>query len=189
MLRAAFLGISFDADRLRAETTLAANIGWERHFNRQDYEGDWSGIALRTNSPRPRYSLYVDGADTPFRDTDVFANMPYFRECVARLPFETRAVRILKLAPGAVIKEHRDYEISIDHGEARFHIPIATNAETEFCVADLPLVFPEGECWYVNVDLPHRIVNRGETDRVHLIVDAVVTPELRETVHAAPRRY
>jgi hypothetical protein len=189
VLRAAYLGISFDPIRLAHETGIAANLGWEPHFNRQDYQGEWSGIALRSNSPHARRKLYIHGDDSPFRDTDIFSEMPYFRECINSLPFETRAVRILKLAPGAVIREHRDIQISIDYAEARFHIPITTNNATEFVVADLPLVFVPGECWYINVDLPHRIVNRGASDRIHLIVDAVVTPSLREAVLKAPRCY
>lgn len=189
MLRAAYLGLSFDPNLLACETGVAASVGWEPHFHRQDYEGEWSGIALRSNSPHRRYTLYIDGGNAPFRDTGIFGEMPYFQQCIASLPFETRAVRILKLAPGATIREHRDMEISIDHDEARFHIPIATNDATEFVVGGLPLAFSPGECWYINVDLPHRIENRGESDRIHLIVDAVVTPELRDTVHRAARYY
>ena len=50
-------------------------------------------------------------------------------------------------------------------------------------------VFAPGECWYINVDLPHRIANRGTCDHIHLVVDAVVTPELRESVRGAARHY
>ena len=31
-----------------------------------------------------------------------------------------------------------------------------------------------GETWYVNVNLPHSVENLGATDRVHLVIDAVV---------------
>lgn len=189
MLRAAYLGISFDAERLLSETCVAAGVGWERHFNTHYYEGEWSGIALRSNSRRERYTLHIDGRDTPFRDTEIYGELPYLQQCIRNLPFETRSARLLKLAPGGIIREHRDAGISIDHDEARFHVPIVTNAATEFAVADLPLTFSPGECWYVNVDLPHRIENRGACDRIHLIVDAVVTPELRAAVHGAARHY
>ena len=189
MLRAAYIGISFDPDRLSTEMGLVSGVGWEPHFNKRDYEGDWSGIALRSNSPHQRYSLYIDGGDRPFRDTEVLGHMPYFQQCIGNLPFDVRSARILKLAPGAIIRQHRDVGISIDHDEARFHVPIVTNDATEFAVADLPLAFSPGECWYINVDLPHRIVNRGVCDRIHLVVDAVVTPELRDTVRGATRQY
>jgi hypothetical protein len=188
-MRAAFIGIGFDAGRLAAETQIASSVGWEFHFNRQNYEGEWSGIALRSNSPRPeRYSLYIDPAE-PFRDTEIFQRLPYFRQCIQSLPFDIRAARILRLTPGSMIREHRDLGVSIEDEHARFHIAISSNPETEFAVGGAPIVLPLGECWYVNVDLPHRIENRGTSDRVHLIVDADVTPELRDRVLSATRFY
>jgi hypothetical protein len=37
----------------------------------------------------------------------------------------------------------------------------------------------EGECWYLNVNQPHRVENRGSADRVHLVLDCVVDEWLR----------
>jgi aspartyl/asparaginyl beta-hydroxylase (cupin superfamily) len=93
-------------------------------------------------------------------------------------------VRLLKLAPGAEIREHRDVGISMADEEARLHIPIITNDETDFLVGGQRLSMRPGECWYVNVDLPHSVMNRGRTDRVHLIVDVVVDAWLRSAVRA-----
>jgi mannose-6-phosphate isomerase-like protein (cupin superfamily) len=61
----------------------------------------------------------------------------------------------------------------------RVHIPIQTNQEVEFAVAGQPLPMSEGDCWYVNFNLPHRIHNRGTTDRVHLVIDCVLNDWLR----------
>ncbi|MBS0589823.1 MAG: aspartyl/asparaginyl beta-hydroxylase domain-containing protein, partial [Proteobacteria bacterium] len=44
----------------------------------------------------------------------------------------------------------------------------------EFVVGGEAVPLAEGECWYLNFDLPHRIVNRGVSDRVHLVIDARV---------------
>ena len=41
-------------------------------------------------------------------------------------------------------------------------------------VLGTPLPMGEGECWYINFNLPHRIHNRGTTDRVHLVIDCVL---------------
>jgi hypothetical protein len=41
-------------------------------------------------------------------------------------------------------------------------------------------VMEAGECWYVNVDLPHRVNNRGTTERIHLVIDCVVDEWLRD---------
>jgi hypothetical protein len=43
----------------------------------------------------------------------------------------------------------------------------------------------EGECWYHNFNLPHRVANRGTADRVHLVLDCVLNDWLREVLLAA----
>jgi len=32
----------------------------------------------------------------------------------------------------------------------------------------------EGECWYMNFNLPHYILNNSKTERIHLVIDARV---------------
>ena len=188
MTRAARLDFSFDVHRLRADLLAASAGGWERHFNPANYDGEWSGIALRSNSPHI-LKLFIDPRNTPFHDTDTFAQTSYTRECLAQLPCAIGAARLMKLAAGAVIREHRDDDVSLDHEEARLHIPIQTNDDVEFIVDGTPIRLEPGECWYVNVSLPHRLANRGETDRIHLVVDARVTPELRMAIEQATTRY
>jgi len=39
-----------------------------------------------------------------------------------------------------------------------------------------------GECWYLRLSDPHSVANRGTTDRVHLVVDAVVNDALRRMI-------
>jgi hypothetical protein len=188
MTRAARLDFSFDVPRLQADLATAAAGGWERHFNPVNYEGEWSGVALRSNSPHI-LKLFIDPRDTPYEDLDTFAQTPYLRECIARLPCPVGAARLMKLAAGSVIREHRDDDVSIAHEEARLHIPIQSNDAVEFVVDGTAVHLRPGECWYVNVSLPHRLANRGETDRIHLVLDARVTPELRAAIENATTRY
>jgi quercetin dioxygenase-like cupin family protein len=56
----------------------------------------------------------------------------------------------------------------------RLHIPVVTGAEAEFHLSGEPVVMSPGECWYVNVNEPHRVANGGATPRIHLVVDHVV---------------
>ena len=37
----------------------------------------------------------------------------------------------------------------------------------------------EGECWYLRLSEPHRVINDGDTDRVHLVIDAIVDDWMR----------
>ncbi len=180
MIRAARLGLTFDAARMAAE--LDALQKWEPHFNRGYYDGEWSGVALRANSTTR--SLYIQ-PDREFWVTEAAARVPYIAECMASIPCEVGAARLLKLGAGATIREHSDAGMSIDDAEVRLHVPVITNAETEFFVADERIPMQPGECWYINISLPHRAANRGATDRVHLVIDAKVNDWLRNAVSMA----
>ncbi len=185
MIRAAKLDLEFDAARMRAE--LDALQTWEPHFNRHYYEGDWSGVALRANNTRR--TLYVDPTIVEFRETEAAARVPYISDCLLRFPCEVRSARLLKLGTGATIREHRDDGVSIDDDEARLHVPVMTNDETEFVVADEVIPMKPGECWYINIALPHRAANRGATDRVHLVINVAVNDWLRNAVAMAGRMH
>jgi hypothetical protein len=54
----------------------------------------------------------------------------------------------------------------------------------EFYVAGERLLLEEGRCYYVDVNLPHRVNNVGTTERIHLVIDATVD----EWVHGLFRR-
>jgi hypothetical protein len=91
-----------------------------------------------------------------------------------------KSVRLLSLAPGSFIREHSDHALGYEDGEIRIHIPIRTNPGVEFYVCGERLLLEEGECYYVNVNLPHRVNNRGAAARVHLVIDAEVNDWVRE---------
>jgi hypothetical protein len=42
------------------------------------------------------------------------------------------SARLLSLRPGAVIKTHRDADLTFENGEVRIHVPIFTNPEVDF---------------------------------------------------------
>lgn len=54
----------------------------------------------------------------------------------------------------------------------RIHIPLVTNDNCIFTVGDESINMKVGEIWEMNNDkLPHSVVNDGDEDRVHLIID------------------
>jgi hypothetical protein len=97
-------------------------------------------------------------------------------------------VRLLKLGPGSVIKEHRDHALGLEDGIARIHIPILSNPDVEFVLNSQRVVMDEGESWYLNFNLPHRVVNRGSRERVHLVVDCTVNAWLHASLGQAAER-
>lgn len=171
------LPLSFDAARLQSDLARIGPDQWMPHFNQRQYEGDWSGVALRT-TVGAHVPLYPDPSKTDYVDLPVLEGCPYFREVMAAFHCPLQMVRLLKLGAGANILEHRDFGLSYENGEVRVHIPIHTNSEVEFVVGGQPVPLSEGECWYIDFDLPHRIHNRGTTDRIHLVIDCVLDPWL-----------
>lgn len=176
------LPFDFDAARLAAdlETALAVTP-WETHFNPAYHDGGWSGIALRANSTHI-LTLYIDPSRLDkFVDTDALQACAYLREVLAAFPTEVRSARLMRLAAGSVIREHTDVEVDIVKGaEVRIHVPIVTNEHVEFIVGGERLSLQPGSCWVLNLALPHSVANRGATDRVHLVIDMVVSDRLRE---------
>jgi hypothetical protein len=167
------LPLPFDAAALRADLEAVPEAAWFPHFNTGIYDGDWSGVALR--SVGGTQSIYPDpAARQPFADTDALATCPNVRSALAQLACPLQAVRLLRLAPGAAIREHRDYKLGYDDGEVRLHIPIVTSDLAEFVLDGEPVSMAAGECWYLDLNRPHRAANHGFHDRVHLVIDCTV---------------
>ena len=66
----------------------------------------------------------------------------------------------------------------------RLHIPIITH-DTVMMTSWLPSGIAEfhmakGECWWLDVSLPHKVVNKSHIDRVHLVVDIFNNDTIKE---------
>jgi hypothetical protein len=170
----------FDPELLHNDLSLIGSGEWTPHYNERDFGGAWQGVALRSATGSPT-ALYAKPAgegnfiDTPLRD-----RCGYFSEILRGFQCPLKSVRLLSLAPGSFIREHCDHALDFEDGEIRIHIPIRTNPDVEFYVCGERLQFDEGGCYYVNVNLPHRVNNRGQADRIHLVIDAVVNDWVRE---------
>jgi hypothetical protein len=174
MLKSYKLPLDFDRDRLKADLARFQPEEWIPHFNTRYYEGDWSGIALRSVGGRAG-QLYPDPSATDdFADTPLLARCPYYQEVLAGFHCPLTSARLLKLAAGSSIREHKDHKLGFEDGEMRIHIPVETNLNVAFFLAGEQVVMQEGEAWYLDLNLPHRVENRSETDRIHLVIDCVV---------------
>ena len=182
---AAKLPFHFDVARLQADLANIVADEFVPHFNTAYYSGDWSAVPLRSVGGRTD-QIYPDPTSkNNFADTPLLARCPYLRAVLAQFHCPLQAVRLLRLKVGAVIKEHRDHELGFEDGEVRLHIPVITNPEVEFTLNQIRILMNEGECWYLNVNQPHRVANRGTADRIHLVIDCVVNDWLREQLLGA----
>jgi hypothetical protein len=173
MLNRVRLPLTFDPEPLRAEVGALGPDTWVPHFNTAYYKGDWSGVALR--SVGGRVSLYPDpAAADPFADTPTLSQCPRLAQALAQFECGLLSARLLRLGPGASIREHKDYKLGYEDGEIRVHVPLSTNPDVEFRHDGQPVEMRAGEAWYMDLNLPHAVDNRGPEARVHLVVDCVV---------------
>ena len=180
--------LSVESMRMEAET-LSADC-WQNHFNADYHDGGWQGASLRAVGGDAA-RLYIDPeSQTSIIDTPLLAGCPAIAAALKQFACPLRAVRLLRLLPGSVIREHRDYDLRFEDGAARLHIPLTTNPAVEFYVDQQRVIMAAGECWYLNLSLPHRVANRGDTARVHLVIDCEAGDWLRDLIAAgdAPAR-
>ena len=118
------------------------------------------------------------------RDTELMSSCPRIAAELRRFECPLGAVRLLRLAAGSVIREHCDDNLRLEDGEARLHVPLTTNDDVEFYVDNVRVIMEPGECWYLNLSLPHRVQNRGSLDRIHLVIDCGVNDWLIAQIEA-----
>jgi hypothetical protein len=168
------LSLKFDAQKLKDDLALMEPSEWTNHFVKQNYEGSWTVIPLRApaGETHPMKMIYSDPACKEFVDTRFLKRCSYFQKVLSTFRCTLNAARLMKLASGSIIKEHSDYTLSPEYGAIRLHIPITTNSDVEFYLNGKRVVMNEGECWYLRLSDPHWVANRGQTDRVHIVIDA-----------------
>jgi hypothetical protein len=172
------LPFQFDKDQLEADLARINSADWQAHFNNTIYQGDWSGVALRA-VPGGHMALYSDPASEAWADTALLEQCPAFKEIMASFACPLLSVRLLRLGPGAIIKEHRDPMLGLDYGEVRIHVIITTNPNVECRLQGRPYHWAAGECWYADFSCAHSFANRGDTERVHMVLDCKVNDWLR----------
>lgn len=163
---------NYNVSLLKAELAIALQQNWVDHFNKQDYQGNWQSIALRSASGKEHDISAHYGVDN-HQDTPLLNQLPYIQSIIEKWQCPKHAIRLLALHPGAEIKPHRDRGCNYEGGVLRIHIPIQTNNELKFMVGGEQLKLEEGSCWYIDFDQTHSIINAGENVRVHLVIDAL----------------
>jgi hypothetical protein len=181
------LPFDFDADALQHDLEALASVPWTAHFVRQNYSGDWSVLPLRgkAGATHPVMMIYSDPGCTDFADTPFLEACPYYREILGRLECPLQSVRLMRLTPGSIIKEHRDHDLAAETGNVRLHLPVTTNPLVEFMLNGTPVSMQPGELWYLRLADPHSVANRGTADRVHLVIDATMNDWLENHLRDA----
>lgn len=175
------LPLTFDVNLMQKDLVCFHADDWIEHFVKQNYEGDWSVIPLRgpVDATHPVMMIYSDPTCTEFGDTVFLKQTRYFPKVLAAFQCPLQAVRLMKLSAGSRIKEHTDFDLAVENGVARLHIPVLSDGKVDFLLNSTRVEFREGECWYLRLCDPHSVENHGSRDRVHLVIDACVNDWLK----------
>jgi quercetin dioxygenase-like cupin family protein len=168
------LPFQFDVARLQQETKTITQQHWQLHYQTKHYTGGWTVLPLRSINGNLD-NIFVSPLETDvYKNTALLEQSTYLKEVLSTFKCDLLAVRLMKLEPGAQIKEHRDADLAFEKGEIRLHIPITTHPLVDFFLDQERMPLNEGECWYMNFNLPHALHNQSNVDRIHLVIDAVV---------------
>ncbi len=173
-----------EVNTVRAKT--GTNIQTGPHHN-----GRWQRLGL--------YGPSGDHERTHFRKgeraekTEPLKSMPTVEAMLDSLPGTIRSASVSDMEPGAYLRWHRDVEQSVDIDQVRLHLPIKTSPDAVLELGHHSFTMPEGELWYGDFSFPHRVWNKGDEDRIHLLIvlnndeaaKAMFPPEFLEQ---APRR-
>lgn len=164
---------TFDVEKLQQEVQTILTQKWINHYNANDYDGDWSSIALLSQGGKSENINAIHIGNEKVSYTEITTSCTYLKNVIDSFLFEKTTVRLLRLAAGAYIKPHTDNCLGYEDGVFRIHIPIITNLNVEFILDNERLIMKEGECWYIDANFTHSVANKGTQDRIHLVIDGI----------------
>tara|TARA_A100001011_G_C14236061_1_gene811093 strand:- start:211 stop:1179 length:969 start_codon:yes stop_codon:yes gene_type:complete len=152
----------FDAQRLASEVEALSERYWLDHPS-----------GLPGNSAVPLVS--VDGAmnhafDGAMKPTEALMKSHYIHQAIASFGEVVARSRLMRLAPGAQVAEHVDFNYHWV-SRVRIHIPIITNPQVNFYCGDESVHMAQGESWLFDSWRRHRVVNASDSARTHLVID------------------
>ncbi len=169
------LPFTFDAAKILSEIQ-ALDLHDFIHYNVLSLRAPAHLVDISLPFPPPADD-YADGSWTEWMDTGILKSSPYLMSVVDFFREHTKVnlVRLLRLAPGGLVKEHTDptLGLQIHKSVIRLTIPIISEDSVEFFLNDSVVPMKAGECWYLRLSDPHRVVNAGTTERINLTIDMI----------------
>jgi hypothetical protein len=170
------LPIRFDANALAAEVRALPKSSWTPHPT-----GFIGNEAVRLVTPNGEDSDAIDG---PMAATPNLQRCDYVRQIMAEIGSVWGRSRFMGLAAGGEVPPHIDIHYYW-RTHWRIHIPVITNAGVEFTCGDETVHMAAGECWVFDSFLRHDVQNRGDAQRIHLVLDTVGGGFLPKLLEAA----
>ncbi|GHE60414.1 aspartyl/asparaginyl beta-hydroxylase domain-containing protein [Roseivirga thermotolerans] len=108
-----------------------------------------------------------------FIPNELLTKFPELFKIYNSIKSDKETYRIHILRSGGVIRRHRDIARNYENGVFRIHIPVSHPNGMLTLLNDKPVDWQEGECWYLDLDMPHEIRNESDHDRIHIVMDCV----------------
>ncbi|MBT2340738.1 MULTISPECIES: aspartyl/asparaginyl beta-hydroxylase domain-containing protein [Pseudomonas] len=152
---------------------------WQGHFNTAYYSGDWSGVALI--APADALTELSPGRGQPLR-REPWSKDVRWHAALCEWPLVIVSARLLRLGPGGCIHEHCDYDLGGPDADLRLHVPLLSSPGVDFWLDGQVIPMTVGECWFLDLARPHRVVNRSPSARIHLVLDCRPGPWLERQI-------
>ena len=185
-----FEDISFTDEQLQPIVSWCrSNIEFSPVVTKFNKKNQWTAISIRGYAND--MTQIGKGGVLGTTELSNLQNTPLYDELemdkiLDKIPAEKERVRLMKLEAGTIIAKHTDkVDKDIKSGKVvRLHIPVITNKNVKMFswlsggLAEFHMA--KGECWWLDVSLPHKVENNSETDRVHLVVDIYNNDTIKE---------
>ena len=143
---------------------LPNNLDWERYTYRQDTHK----VHRQTKTIPLIWDQSLKGEVIHHPD------YPSFKDFLESLPLGKGYIQsaiLINLPAGKNIPRHIDAAPFFKRFR-RIHIPLITNEKCFFTVGDRTRHLKQGEIWEIDNDnCYHSVINGGDTDRIHLLID------------------
>jgi hypothetical protein len=177
------LNFPVDPEALRTEL-LNASATWSpqaratpaQRIERRGAD-DWAVISLRApQGSAARTDPGLPGEE--YGDTEALGRLPHFSDLLQRLPCEIMAARLMRLQPGADVGVHIDRFFGFSYGKVRLHVPVVTSERAFMVFGGNDVHWHPGTLWYGDFSALHTVRNDSREDRIHLVVDCVLSDAL-----------
>lgn len=205
----------FDCDIALHAATLAEQVSsialpYEDHYSNYNAKHAWGALSVRGYSPdvtmiaKPsemNAKWQAAHADDNFflQDTALRAQLPALEPLLKAFGnVDWHRIRLMRLQPGGgELQRHTD-QVDADSGFGvgqlmRIHVPLKTNPQVVFTVwnaNDEPqdVHMPAFSAYALDTRWPHRAINGGADERIHLVMDAVATSDLQARLRPSHTR-
>tara|TARA_A100001388_G_scaffold267573_1_gene241861 strand:- start:168 stop:914 length:747 start_codon:yes stop_codon:yes gene_type:complete len=170
------IDFDFDHQKILNEYNEAENKLSKGYYNQSiEHDGGWDVIGLYSVSG---HSSDVGGFKNPdviTKPTEIIKYFPYTDKVIKGLlkkyNCKPRRIRFSKLKPKKIIRWHRDWDECIEYNNSRLHIPLIVNDKCKGYLCHQSYRWYPGGIFYGDYSFPHRVVNNGQTVRLHLVID------------------